>query len=325
MNWELAATREAFGNALVEVGEKDERVVVLTADLGGSTQAAKFGKRFPNRYFNVGVAEANMMGIAAGLAQAGLKPFATTFAIFATGKAWEQIRQVIAYPNVPVRIVATHAGLTVGEDGASHQMLEDISNMRVLPNMAVIVPADAPETAAATQFLANYDAGPVYMRLGRAPFPVVHSAPKFEFGKLDVLADGTDVVLFACGIMVSRALKARELLSGEGISAAVVNVSTVKPLDADGIVDWAQRCGAAVVAEEHQSAGGLGSAISELLAEECPIPIKRVAVRDKFGQSGPAEELLAHYGLTAEAMAMAAQAALAQSRKSPRTNKQANP
>lgn len=310
MSRELLATREAFGNALVQAGERDARVVVLTADLGGSTQAARFGKLFPDRYFNLGVAEANMMGTAAGLAMAGLKPFATTFAIFATGKAWEQVRQVIAYPRVPVRIVATHAGLNVGEDGASHQMLEDINNMRVLPNMVVIVPADAPETAAATHFLAGYDDGPVYMRLGRAPFPVVHSASRFEFQKLDVLAEGTDVALFGCGIMVSRALTARELLSQEGISAAVINVSTIKPLPAEGVLQWARRCGAAVVAEEHQAVGGLGAAISELLAREHPIPIKQVAVRDEFGQSGPAEELLVHYGLTAEAVAESARAAL---------------
>jgi len=305
------ATRKAFGAALADLGAQDERIVVLTADLGGSTQVEKFGSQFPDRFFNIGVAEANMMGIAAGLAMAGLRPFATTFSVFATGKAWEQVRQVIAYPNVPVRIVATHAGLTVGEDGASHQMLEDISNMRVLPHMRVIVPADGPEAAAATRVVAGLDDGPVYMRLARAAFPVVHeSEPSFSLGNLDVLADGSDVVLFSCGVMVSRALEARETLAGEGISAAVVNVSTIKPLDVDRVLEWVRRCGCAVAAEEHQAAGGLGSALAEVLSEHQPVPLARVAVRDVFGQSGPAEELLEHYGLTADGVAQAARRAL---------------
>ncbi len=307
------ATRKAFGAALAEAGAQDERIVVLTADLGGSTQAGVFGKQFPDRFFNIGVAEANMMGIAAGMAMAGLRPFATTFSVFATGKAWEQVRQVIAYPGVPVRIVATHAGLTVGEDGASHQMLEDISNMRVLPNMRVIVPADGPEAGAATHLLADYDEGPVYLRLARAAFPVVHEAqPSFTLGKVDLLAEGSDVVLFACGVMVSRAVEARKLLAGEGIAAAVVNVSTIKPLDVEGIVSWARRCGCAVAAEEHQASGGLGSAVAEVLSEHCPIPLARVAVHDVFGQSGPADELLTHYGLTAQDVAEAARRALRQ-------------
>ncbi len=311
MSTKAQATRKAFGAALAEAGEQDERIVVLTADLGGSTQAGGFGKQFPERFFNIGVAEANMMGIAAGMAMAGLRPFATTFSVFATGKAWEQVRQVIAYPGVPVRIVATHAGLTVGEDGASHQMLEDISNMRVLPNMRVIVPADGPEAAAATHFLAGYDAGPVYMRLARAAFPVVHAGePSFSLGKADVLAEGSDVVLFACGVMVSRALEARELLAGKGITAAVVNVSTIKPLDVEGVLSWARRCGCAVAAEEHQASGGLGSALAEVLSEHHPVPLARVAVHDEFGQSGSAEELLTHYGLTAERVADAARRAL---------------
>ncbi len=307
MTAKMEATRKAFGATLAELGAQDERIVVLTADLGGSTQVEKFGTQFPNRYFNIGVAEANMMGIAAGMAMAGLRPFATTFSVFATGKAWEQVRQVIAYPNVPVRIVATHAGLTVGEDGASHQMLEDISNMRVLPNMRVIVPADGPEAAAATRFVADLDDGPVYMRLARAAFPVVHNEePAFSLGKLDALAEGSDVVLFACGVMVSRALEARDMLAGEGISAAVVNASTIKPLDVDGVLAWTRRCGCAVAAEEHQATGGLGSALAEVISEHHPVPLARVAVRDAFGQSGSAEELLVHYGLTADAMAQAA-------------------
>ncbi|MFO8033990.1 MAG: transketolase C-terminal domain-containing protein [Candidatus Bipolaricaulota bacterium] len=305
------ATRKAFGAALAEAGARDERIVVLTADLGGSTRAGVFGEEFPGRFFNVGVAEANMMGIAAGMAMSGLRPFATTFSVFATGKAWEQVRQVIAYPSIPVRIVASHAGLTVGEDGASHQMLEDISNMRVLPHMSVIVPADGPEATAATHFLAGYDESPVYMRLARAAFPVVHEGePTFSFGKLDNLAEGSDVVLFACGIMVSRALEARETLATEGISAAVVNVSTIKPLDVDGVLAWAQRCGCAVAAEEHQGMGGLSSALAEVLSEHHPVPLARVAMQDVFGQSGPAEELLTHYGLTAHGVAEGARKVL---------------
>ncbi len=313
MSAKTEATRKAFGTALAEAGARDERIVVLTADLGGSTQAAVFGKEFPERFFNIGVAEANMLGIAAGMAMADLRPFATTFSVFATGKAWEQVRQVIAYPKVPVRIVATHAGLTVGEDGASHQMLEDISNMRVLPNMGVLVPADGPEAAAATRFLASYDEGPVYMRLARAAFPVVHDdQPTFPFGKLDILAEGSDVVLFACGVMVSRALEARDILGRQGISAAVANVSTIKPLDVEGVVEWARRCGCAVAAEEHQASGGLSSALAEVLCEHHPIPLVRVAMRDEFGQSGRAEELLSHYGLTGQAVAEAAGRSLKQ-------------
>ena len=299
MNFErYEGTRDAYGATLAALGHEDERIVVLTADLAGSTKTGLFAKEHPKRFFNMGVAEADMMGVAAGLAMSGYRPFASTFAVFATGKAWEQVRQVIAYPNTPVRIVATHAGLTVGEDGASHQMLEDIANMRVLPNMAVIVPADAIETRAVTHFVAGYDEGPVYVRLARAKFPVILKEDyAFELGKASTLAEGTDVSIFACGVMVSAALEARDKLAKEGISVEVVNVSTIKPLDKETLLASSKKTGAVVTAEEHQVSGGLGSAVCELLSEELPTRVVRVGVHDRFGQSGSADALIAHYGL----------------------------
>ena len=305
-------TRDAYGRTLAQLGHEDDRIVVLTADLAGSTKTDLFAKEHPHRFFNIGVAEANMMGIAAGLAMGGYRPFASTFAMFATGKAWEQIRQVIAYPKVPVRIVATHAGLTVGEDGASHQMLEDVSNMRVLPNMTVIIPADAIEAAAVTRFVAKYDECPVYVRLARAKFPVILPEDyEFKLGKASVLAEGSDVSVFACGVMVSAALEAREELAKEGISVEVVNVSTIKPLDADTISSSAKKTGLVVTAEEHQVSGGLGSAVCELLSENHPTRVVRVGVHDRFGQSGPANKLLAEYGLDAAGMVAAIRKAVA--------------
>lgn len=299
MNFErYEGTRGAYGATLAALGHEDERIVVLTADLAGSTKTGLFAKEHPKRFFNMGVAEADMMGVAAGLAMSGYRPFASTFAVFATGKAWEQVRQVIAYPNTPVRIVATHAGLTVGEDGASHQMLEDIANMRVLPNMAVIVPADAIETRAVTRFVAGYDEGPVYVRLARAKFPVILKEDyAFELGKASTLAEGTDVSIFACGVMVSAAIQARDKLAKEGISVEVVNVSTIKPLDKETLLASSKKTGAVVTAEEHQVSGGLGSAVCELLSEELPTRVVRVGVHDRFGQSGSADALIAHYGL----------------------------
>jgi len=299
MNFErYEGTRDAYGATLAALGHEDERIVVLTADLAGSTKTDLFAKEHPKRFFNMGVAEADMMGVAAGLAMSGYRPFASTFAVFATGKAWEQVRQVIAYPNTPVRIVATHAGLTVGEDGASHQMLEDIANMRVLPNMTVIVPADAIEARAVTRFVAGYDEGPVYIRLARAKFPVILKEDyAFELGKASTLAEGTDVSLFACGVMVSAALQARDKLAKEGIFVEVVNVSTIKPLDKETLLTSAKKTGAVVTAEEHQVSGGLGSAVCELLSEELPTRVVRVGVHDRFGQSGSADALITHYGL----------------------------
>lgn len=299
MNFErYEGTRDAYGATLAALGHEDERIVVLTADLAGSTKTDLFAKEHPKRFFNMGVAEADMMGVAAGLAMSGYRPFASTFAVFATGKAWEQVRQVIAYPNTPVRIVATHAGLTVGEDGASHQMLEDIANMRVLPNMTVIVPADAIEARAVTRFVAGYDEGPVYIRLARAKFPVILKEDyAFELGKASTLAEGTDVSLFACGVMVSAALQTRDKLAKEGIFVEVVNVSTIKPLDKETLLTSAKKTGAVVTAEEHQVSGGLGSAVCELLSEELPTRVVRVGVHDRFGQSGSADALITHYGL----------------------------
>ena len=306
-----AGTRDAYGKTLAALGHEDPRIVALCADLSGSTKVSDFAAEHPDRFFNMGVAEANMMGTAAGLAMSGLRPFVSTFAVFATGKVWEQIRQVVAYPNVPVRIVATHAGLTVGEDGASHQMLEDIAIMRVLPNMSVIVPADAVEAASAIRFVAGYDEGPVYVRLARAPFPIIHSdEDAFKFGRAWIRREGTDVSIAACGLMVSVALDAAERLAECGISAEVINVSTVKPLDRETLLASVRKTGAVVTAEEHQVAGGLGGAVCELLAEELPTSVVRVGVDDRFGQSGSADALLAHYGLDADGVAAAAQHAL---------------
>ena len=307
----MRGTRDVYGETLVELGQKDSRIVVLTADLAGSTKTGLFAAEHPDRFFNMGVAEANMIGTAAGFALSGYRPFVSTFAMFATGKVWEQIRQVVAYPKTPVRIVATHAGLTVGEDGASHQMLEDIANMRVLPNMSVIVPSDAVEAAGAIRFAASYDEGPVYVRLARAAFPVIHNEDhSFEFGSAEILAQGTDVTMAACGLMVSVALEAREVLAADGISVEVVNVSTIKPLDRETLLASASKTGVVVTVEEHQITNGLGSAVCELLAEELPTPVVRVGVDDRFGQSGNADALLAHYGLDVDGLVAATKQAL---------------
>ena len=304
-------TRDVYGETLAELGRRDSSIVGLTADLAGSTKTSIFAAEHPDRFYNMGVAEANMIGTAAGFALSGFRPFVSTFAMFATGKVWEQIRQVVAYPNTPVRIVATHAGLTVGEDGASHQMLEDIGNMRVLPNMSVIVPSDAVEAVGIIRFVAGYDDGPVYVRLARAPFPVIHDEDHtFEFGKAEVLAQGTDLTIAACGLMVSVALEAREVLAGDGIAAEVVNMSTIKPLDRETLLTSAEKTGLVVTAEEHQIVNGLGSAICELLSEELPTPVVRVGVDDRFGQSGNADALLAHYGLDVDGLVAAAKHAL---------------
>jgi transketolase len=294
------ATREAYGKALAQLGAEDERIVVLDADLSGSTKTALFAKEFPHRFFNIGIAEADMMGAAAGLAAAGKVPFASTFAIFAAGRCYDQIRTSIAYPNLNVKIAATHAGLTVGEDGATHQMNEDIALMRALPNLTVLVPADAPEAAAMTRWAAEHQ-GPVYLRLGRAAVPTVNGEDyQLQPGRAQVLRDGDDLVIFACGYMVHQALEAAADLADRGISAAVVNVHTIKPLDAETVVKYARRCGAVVTAEEHSIIGGLGGAIAEVLGEEHPTPLVRIGVRDTFGESGKPGELLQKYGLTAK-------------------------
>ena len=305
------ATRDAYGEALAELGAVNENIVVLEADLSKSTKTCDFRKVYPERFINVGIAEQNMLGIAAGLAAAGKVPFASTFAVFAAGRAYDQIRNSIAYPNLNVKIAATHAGLTVGEDGGSHQMLEDIALMRALPNMTVIVPADGIETKQVIQAAAEYE-GPVYIRMGRPKVPVLFGEEyKFEIGKGVLMKDGTEVTLVGTGIMVSKAMEAAELLAAEGISAAVVNISTIKPLDAELIIAQAQKTGAVVTCEEHTICGGLGSAVAEVLVENCPVPMARVGVEDKFGESGLPDELLEKYGLSASNIAAKAKAVIA--------------
>ena len=304
------ATREAYGEILKELGEKHKNIVVLDADLSKSTKTAVFAKAFPERFFNVGIAEQNLMGIGAGLAAGGKIPFVSTFAMFAAGRAFEQIRNSICYPKLNVKIAATHAGLTVGEDGASHQSIEDISLMRSIPNMTVIVPADAEETRKAITFAANYD-GPVYIRLGRMAVPDLVSADyQFEHGKAVQLADGKDVTLIATGIMVGSAKQAAEILKEAGISARVLNIHTIKPIDRDAIVKAAADTGAIVTCEEHSIIGGLGSAVAEVLVENCPVPMERVGVKDTFGESGTPSTLLVKYNLTAEDIVLAAKQAI---------------
>ncbi|AIS53032.1 transketolase subunit B [Thermoanaerobacter kivui] len=300
------ATREAYGKALVELGAKNKNVVVLDADLSKSTKTADFQKVYPDRFFNMGISEQDMMVTAAGLATCGKIPFASTFAIFATGRAYEQVRNSIGYPHLNVKIAATHAGITVGEDGATHQSIEDISLMRGIPGMVVINPADAEETRQAI-FAAAEHYGPVYIRLGRMAVPEIHDQNyKFELGKGEVIREGKDVAIIATGIMVAIAIEAADRLKEEGIEATVVNIHTIKPIDKDLIVEVAKKTGKVITAEEHNIIGGLGSAVCEVLSEEYPVKVKRIGIRDEFGQSGSPKELLKHYGLTAEDIVKAA-------------------
>ncbi len=304
------ATREAYGEILKELGDRNPAIVVLDADLSKSTKTAVFGKAHPDRFINVGIAEQNMMGIAAGFATCGRVPFVSTFAMFATGRAFEQVRNSICYPKLNVKIAATHAGLTVGEDGASHQSIEDISLMRGLPNMTVIVPADAEETRQAVAFAAEHK-GPVYLRLGRMSVPdVVGEGYKFEPGKAVQLADGKDVTLVATGVMVSAALEAAKILAAENISARVLNIHTIKPIDRAALEKAAQETGALVTCEEHSIIGGLGSAVAEVICETTPAPLERIGVQDSFGESGTPAELLKKYGLTADDIVAAAKKAI---------------
>ncbi|MDR0880468.1 MAG: transketolase family protein [Clostridioides sp.] len=294
------ATREAYGKALVKLGEINDDVVVLDADLSKSTKTNDFLKAFPNRFFNMGIAEQNLMGASAGLAAAGKIPFASTFAMFATGRAYEIIRNSICYPKLNVKVCATHAGLTVGEDGASHQSIEDISLMRTIPNMTVMVPADAYETEQMIFAAAEYK-GPVYVRLGRSGVPEIFDDNyKFEIGKGAVLRDGGDVTIIACGIMLNEALIAADKLAEDGINARVINMSTIKPIDRDLIIESAKKTKLIVTAEEHSVIGGLGSAVSEVTSEEVPVLVKKVGVNDSFGESGTPAELLKKYGLTSD-------------------------
>ncbi|WP_353683338.1 transketolase family protein [Thermodesulfovibrio sp. 3907-1M] len=294
------ATRDAYGITLVELGKKNPNIVVLDADLSCSTKTAKFAKAFPEKFFNIGIAEQDMIGVAAGLALTGKIPFASTFAIFATGRAWEQIRQTVCYSYANVKIVATHGGITVGEDGATHQAVEDIALMRVIPRMSVIVPADAYETAQAIAVAAEYS-GPVYIRLGRAKVPsVMPESYKFQIGKSHLFRVGKDVNIIANGIMVSEALKASEILNKEGIDTGVANFSSVKPLDTEALIKIAKSSKLIVTAEEHSIIGGLGSAVAEFVSENYPVAVKRIGIKDTFGCSGSWKELLKFYGLTAE-------------------------
>ncbi|MFZ3101186.1 MAG: transketolase family protein [Desulfitobacteriaceae bacterium] len=295
---EKQATRDAYGKVLVALGAENLDIVVLDADLSKSTKTADFAKHYPERFFNMGIAEQNLMGTAAGLAAAGKIPFASTFAIFATGRAFEQIRNSIAYPKLNVKIAATHAGITVGEDGGSHQAIEDIAIMRAVPNMTVLVPADGEETRQVIRAAAQYK-GPVYIRMGRLEVPLLFGQDyKFEIGKANVLREGTDVAIMATGIMVALALEAAEELSLTGISVSVVNIASIKPLDVATLVQVAKKTKAVVSAEEHNIIGGLGSAIAEVLAENVPTPMIRVGLKDTFGESGRPLELLEKYGLT---------------------------
>lgn len=305
------ATREAYGKALVKLSNLNENVVVLDADLSKSTKTADFKAVAPERFINMGIAEANMMGVAAGLATCGKVPFASTFAMFAAGRAFEQIRNSICYPHLNVKVCATHAGLTVGEDGATHQSVEDISLMRSIPNMTVINPADAVETEAAILAIANYN-GPCYVRLGRLPVSIINDENnyKFEIGKGVTLANGNDVTIVATGMMVELALEAKEVLAKDGITARVINIHTIKPLDNELLINAAKETGAIVTAEEHSIIGGLGSAVSEVLSEEYPVPVLKVGIQDTFGESGKPADLLKKYNLTCEAIVEKAKKAI---------------
>lgn len=304
------ATRAAYGEILEIMGGENDRIVVLDADLSKSTNTAGFAKAYPERFFNMGIAEADLMGTAAGMATMGLIPFASTFAIFATGRAYDQIRNTIAYPRLNVKIAATHAGLTVGEDGGSHQALEDIGLMRGIPGMTVIVPADAEETRQAVRLAVEYD-GPVYLRLGRPAVAQIHDAAyRLQWGKAHPLREGGDVTICAIGYMVAQALEAADVLAELGISAEVINVPFVKPLDGETILASAAKTKRLITAEEHSCYNGLGSAVAELLSENLPCPLKRVAVQDSFGESGKPAELMEKYGLTAAAIVEAAKALL---------------
>ena len=296
------ATRAAYGEALAELGKVNDKVVVLDADLSKSTMTATFQKAFPDRFFNIGIAEANMVDMAAGMSTMGLIPFCSTFAMFGAGRVYEQIRNSIAYPRLNVKLCMSHAGVSVGEDGASHQCLEDLALMRVIPGMTVICPADANETRKAV-FAAAEMEGPVYIRLARLATPVFEKDYPFEIGKANVLREGTDVAVFATGLMVSEALKAADLLAAQGVSAAVINVHTVKPIDADCVTEWARKCGRVVTVEEHSVTGGLGDAVAGVLMGKVDCAFRKIGVQDQFGQSGKAWEVLAEYGLTAPQIA----------------------
>jgi transketolase len=290
--------RDAYGEALLELGAINPRVVVLGADTAGSTKSSAFAASFPQRFFNIGIAEQNLVSIAAGFALAGKVPYAGTYAIFVPGKCVDQIRNNIAYPNLDVKIVCSHGGISVGADGASHQQLEDIAIMRSIPRMNVVVPCDSVSTKSVVKAIANIP-GPFYVRLARPSTPIVYEKGfEYSHGKATVISDGGDVAIFACGILVPEAIKAAGSLKANGVSASVVDLHTIKPIDAEVIMKIAERCGCVVTAEEHNIVGGMGSAVAEVLGENCPTPMMRVGVMDKFGESGEPTELLKKYGLT---------------------------
>jgi transketolase len=311
----LEATREAYGRTLVELGKANPNIVVLDADLSVSTKTSLFGKEFPERFFDMGVAEQDMIAVAAGLSTTGKIVFASTFAVFATGRAWEQVRVSVAYPRLNVKIVATHGGITTGEDGVTHQATEDLAIMRVLPNMTVVVPADSVETEKTIRAVAAMH-GPAYVRLSRPKTPVINDKGyDFKVGKGVTLAEGKDLTIISCGIMVSQALEAKDVLNSEGISARVINMHTLKPLDKELIVAAARETGAIVTAEEHTVIGGLGSAVAEVLVENSPTPMLRVGSRDMFAESGKPKELLEKYGMTTQEILKAARAVLSKKKK----------
>lgn len=303
---QLASMRDAFAEALLELGARDQRIVVLGADTSVSIKTSLFGDRYPDRFFNVGIAEANMIGIAAGLALAGKVPFVSTYSAFVPGKCFDQIRNAVAYPNLDVKIVSSHGGLTVGPDGASHQTVEDVAAMRAVPRMRVVVPADACSTKVLVTRAAGIP-GPFYIRLSRPNVPTVYSpGAELDVGTANVLREGSDVSILACGLLVNEALEAADVLSKTGVRAEVVDSHTVKPLDAETIIRSARKTGAVVTAEEHNILGGLGGAVAEAVSETHPVPVRRVGVRDTFGESGEHQELMAKYGLTSKEIVQAA-------------------
>lgn len=293
------ATREAYGNTLAELKD-NENVVVLEADLGHATKSLKFKEVCPQRFFNMGIAEADMIGTAAGLAACGKVPFASTFSVFATGRAFDQVRNSVCYPNLNVKIVGTHAGITVGEDGGTHQAIEDIALMRSLPNMSIVVPSDDVEARAAVLAAAAYK-GPMYLRMARVASPTYHNdSYVFTLGKGEIIREGSDLTIIACGLMVMKAMEAAEQLAKEGVSVRVINMHTIKPLDHKLVIESAEKTGKIITVEEANILGGLGSAVCETVSEYCPVPVKRIGVKDIFGKSGNPDKLLQEYGLTAE-------------------------
>ena len=296
------ATREAYGKALVDLGNENGKVVVLDADLAGATMTKYFKAAHPERFFDMGIAEADMVATSAGLSTMGLIPFCSTFAMFGAGRAYDQMRNSVAYPHFNVKLCCSHAGVSVGEDGGSHQCIEDLALMRVIPGMTVIVPADAKEARKAVFALAEYN-GPSYLRLARLATPVFEEDYPFEIGKANVLREGTDVAVFACGLMVNESLEAAKLLEAEGIHAAVINVHTIKPIDAQCVTEWAEKCGKVITVEEHSTIGGLGDAVADVLMGKVACKFHKIGVQDQFGQSGKAADVLREYGLTADQIA----------------------